>query len=171
MNGYQDVQVDEEDGWFLRAGAAVGDFGNPFYRDERQRDVWNEASAVGLQLMLWLGLAAASAMVWLGGDTAWPYAVVLVAVLGAGSWVSMLYARALGVHVTDARRVLRLRLIPYLVLLLLFVVGSLRAAPADGSRAGFAVGAAVGGAVAVLWLAWSGLRARHAQRDGEVEQG
>lgn len=169
MNGYQDVQVDEEDGWLLRAGGAVGDFGNPFYRDERQRDVWNEASAVGLQLVLWLGLAGAAAMVWLGGDTAWPYAVVLVAVLGVGSWVSMLYARALGVHVTDAGRVLRL--IPYLVLLMLFVVGCLRAAPADGSRAGFAVGVAVGGATAVLWLAWSGLRARPAQQDGEVERG
>ena len=64
-----------------------------------------------------------------------------------------------------------LRLSRYLVLLLLFVVGCLRAAPADGSRAGFAVGVAVGGAAAVLWLGWSGLGGRHAQHHGEVERG
>lgn len=58
----------ERDGWFVRAAAAVGDLGNPFYREERRRDVWNEASAVGFQLMLWLGLAAAAAMIWIAGS-------------------------------------------------------------------------------------------------------
>jgi hypothetical protein len=52
------------DGWFVRAAGMVGDLGSPYYREERQRDVWNEAAAVGLQVVLWLGLGAAAAMVW-----------------------------------------------------------------------------------------------------------
>ena len=38
---------------FVRAARFVGDLGNPFYEEERQRDVWNEACAFGLQLLLW----------------------------------------------------------------------------------------------------------------------
>ncbi len=30
---------------FVRAAAAVGDLGNPFYDEERQREVWNEAAS------------------------------------------------------------------------------------------------------------------------------
>lgn len=74
--------------------------------------MWNEASAVGLQVALWLGLGAAAAMVWLGGAPALPYAVAVFVVLGAASWVSMLHAHKLGVRVDDAGRVL-LRLVPY----------------------------------------------------------
>jgi hypothetical protein len=83
----------------------------------------------------------------------------------------VLYAKALGVDLASADSVLRLRLIPYLVLLLLLVVGLLHAAPADGSRAGFAVGVAVGGAVAVLWLALSGVRGRRREHDGQLDRG
>lgn len=167
MNEQQAMQADTRDGWFLRSAGAVADLGNPFYREERQRDVWNEASAVGLQLMLWLGLAAAAAMTWLGGGAALPYAVTLLAVLGLGSWASVLYAQALGVSLVGRREVLRLRLIPYLVLLLVFVVGALRAVPSGDFGAGFAGGMAFGGGAAVLWLAWSGLRARRRLSDGD----
>ena len=38
---------------FVRVAQFIGDFGNPFYDEERQRDVWNEACAFGLQLLLW----------------------------------------------------------------------------------------------------------------------
>ncbi len=38
--------------WIVRSAELIGDLGNPFYAEERQRDVWNEASAVGLQLLL-----------------------------------------------------------------------------------------------------------------------
>ena len=38
------VNTDRTPGWFVRAAAAIGDLSNPFYGEERQRDVWNEAS-------------------------------------------------------------------------------------------------------------------------------
>lgn len=158
------------DGWFVRAAALVGDLGNPFYGEERQRDVWNEASAVGLQLVLWLGLAAAAAMSWLGGAPVLPYAVLLLIVLGTASWVTVLYARRLGVHGDEAGRVLRLRLLPYGALLVLFLAGALRAAPPDGFGAGFAQGMLAGSALAVAALAWSGLRARRRQPDRRVSR-
>jgi len=168
VNEEQAMQVDTRDSWFVRWAGAVADLGNPFYREERQRDVWNEASAVGLQLMLWLRLAAAAAMTWLGGAAAMPYAVTLLALLGIGSWASVLYAQALGVRLVGPREVLRLRLIPYLVLLLVFVVGAVRAVPSGEFGAGFAGGMALGGGAAVLWLTWSGLRAQRRLRDGDV---
>ena len=155
-------------GWFVKAAGMVGDLGNPFYREERQRDVWNEASAVGLQLVLWLGLGAVAAMVWLGGPPALPSAVAVLVVLGAASGVGVLYAHKLGVRVDDAGRVLRLRLVPYGVLLMLFLVGAMRAAPTSGFGAGFAWGAAGGGAVAMLCLVRSGLRARRRKQRGDV---
>ena len=168
MIAREDVENVDQDGWFVKASGMVGDLGNPFYREERQRDVWNEASAVGLQLVLWLGLAAATAMVWLGGPPALPYALAVLAVLGAASGVSVLYAHKLGVRMDDAGRVLRLRLVPYGVLLVLFLVGAMRAAPPSGFGAGLVRGAAAGGAVSVLWLVWSGLRARRREQRGEV---
>ena len=81
MSGGDDVQHGGRDGWFMRAAGVVGDLDHPFYEEERQRDVWNEACAVGLQVALWLGLALAAAMVWLGGSTALPYALAVFAVL------------------------------------------------------------------------------------------
>ena len=45
---------------FLRWARVVADFGSPFYREERQRDVWNEASALGFQAGVWLTLLAAT---------------------------------------------------------------------------------------------------------------
>lgn len=131
------------------------DLGNPFYREEPQRDVWNEASAVGLQRVLWLGLGTAAAMVWLGGTPALLYAFAVFVVLGAAAGVSLFYAHKLGVRVDDAGRVLQLRLVPYLVLLVLFFVGVVRAAPASEFGAGVAWGAAVGGVVAVLSLCFA----------------
>ena len=58
--------------WFLRTAERIGDLGSPFYREERQRDVWNEASAVGFQVLLWLLPLAAVASVWMGGAGAVP---------------------------------------------------------------------------------------------------
>lgn len=156
------------DGWFVRAAGAVGDLGNPFYREERQRDVWNEASAVGFQLMLWLMLAAATAMVWVGGAPALPYAMTLFTILGVASWVSIFYARALGVDMGDVAHVLRLRMVPWGLLLVVFIAGLVRAAPSDGFSGGFAQGAVLGAAGVVVWLAWSGLRARREAQRGTV---
>ena len=164
----EDAGAGRRGGWFVAAAGAVGDLDHPFYAEERQRDVWNEASAVGLQLALLLGLAAATAMLWLGGGEALPYAATLLAVLSATAGVTLAYARRLGVRVEpDVEGLLRLRLVPYGVLLVLFLVAAVRSAPADGFGAGFARGAVLGSVLAVVGLAVSALRARRSARRGE----
>ncbi len=55
-------------GLIVRVAHVVGDFG-PFYAEERQRDVWNEVSAFGLQLVLWSTLGVGTAT---GGWSARP---------------------------------------------------------------------------------------------------
>ena len=142
-----------ESSWVMRSARAVGDLGNPFYAEERQRDVWNEASAVGLQLAVWLMLLAATVMVWVGGREAVPYALAVFLLAGAVSWTTVLYALALGVDASSPQHVLRARLLPYLALLVLLVVGTVRALGhlSTSMAAGAAVGAAV--AVAALTLA------------------
>lgn len=85
--------------WFFRAAALVGDLSSPFYGEERRRDVWNEASAVGLQLVVWLSLTTAAAILWIGSAEAVPYALVLLAVVGLPSLVSISYARRLDVSI------------------------------------------------------------------------
>lgn len=136
------------DGWVLRVGAVVGDLGSPFYDEERQRDVWNEASAVGLQVVLWLGLATATAMIWIGGSTAVPYALALAAVVGIGSLACVRYAQVLGVQADVPLRPALRRLTPYLVLLLAFFAGLVRAV-GEGS-VDVALGAVVGGLAGVV---------------------
>lgn len=164
MRDDEDEVAAVRDSWFLRAAAAVGDLGNPFYAEERQRDVWDEASAVGFQLVLWLGLAAATGMVWAGGAQGLPYALTVFAVVGLASLVAVRYAQDLGVRVDDAARLLRLRLVPYVALLLLFLVGVLRAAPAGGFGRGLALGAVGGTAAAVVALVVGVVRDRRTAR-------
>ncbi len=167
MSEHDDVEVGNRFGWFVRAAGAIGDLGSPFYREERQRDVWNEASAVGLQVTLWLSLAAATGMVWLGGATGLPYAFAVFGVVGVASWMTLLYAGALGVTVDDAHLV-RLRLLPYLVLMVLFLLGAARVAPSGGFLGGLVWGGVFGGLVALAFILWSGLRARRRQRLGRA---
>jgi hypothetical protein len=157
---HEDEEATGRGGWFVAAASVVGDLQSPFYEEERNRDVWNEAAAVGLQLVLWLSLAAATAMVWLGGAPALPYATTVLAVVGVAAGMTILYATRLGVRIDDPRGLLRLRLIPYVGLLVAFFVGVLRVAPTDGFFGGFVHGLVVGGTVAVLWLLYSSMRAR-----------
>jgi hypothetical protein len=139
--------------WILRTAAWIGDLGNPFYGEERQRDVWNEASSVGLQVAIWLGLTAATVMVWAGGRTGLPYALGLLGVVLASSLLTIVYAARLGVHVDDPARMSRLRLLPLAVLLVVLVVGLARAGDwSMGFQWGFGIGA-IGGGVLYLVLA------------------
>lgn len=91
------LQPPRREHWALRAGSVIADLRSPLYDEERQRDVWNEASAVGFQLMLWAGLLAGSAMLWIGGDNAVPYSLVTVAVVSLGCISCLGYAQRLGV--------------------------------------------------------------------------
>jgi hypothetical protein len=163
VSGYEDAETVGRFGWFVRAAGAIGDLSSPFYREERQRDVWNEASAVGLQTTLLLALTAATGMVWLGGASGLPYAFTVFGVVGVASWVTLLYAGALGVTVDDADLV-RLRLVPYLVLMVSFLVGAARVAPSGGFLGGLVWGGVLGAVIALLFTLWAGLRARRRQR-------
>jgi hypothetical protein len=133
---------------FMRWAALVGDFGNPFYGEERQRDVWNEASALGLQLSLWLTLVLIAVMTWTG--TAMPFALALLGILGVTSLVTVTYAHRLGVDVYDGQRLLRARMVPYLAILAVIGAGLLRSPHVTTSwRLGLVVGFLVGTVVAV----------------------
>jgi hypothetical protein len=160
VSAHEDEATSRRGGWFETAAGWIGDLGHPFYDEERQRDVWNEASAVGLQLTLWLGLATATAMVWLGGAPALPYAATVMVVLGVAGGVTVLYASRHGVRLDDPRGILRLRLLPYAALLLAYFVGVMRVAPSDGFFGGFVQGMVLGSALGLAWLVGSAVRAR-----------
>ena len=160
MSASEDDATSRGGGWFEKAAALIGDLGHPFYEEERQRDVWNEASAVGLQVVLWLSMAVATAMVWLGGAPALPYASTVLVVVGVAGGVTLVYAHRLGVRIDDPWGVLRLRLLPYAALLLAYFVGVMRVAPSDGFFGGFADGLVLGSALGLAWLVGSAVRAR-----------
>ena len=100
----------------VRMAHVVGDFGNPFYAEERQRDVWNEASAFGFQLVIWVALAVGTATVWLVGAPAVPYVGAVMVLLGISCGLTVAYAQHLGVELTGRDRMLRWRLLPYALL-------------------------------------------------------
>ena len=153
------VQADRSGNWFVRMAAVVGDLSSPFYREERQRDVWNEASAVGLQVLLWLNLLAATAAVWIVGANALPYVYALLAMVGVAGWIAIIYAWSLGVDVQDPKWMSWPRTVPLLVVAVALGLGMFRASsvgvPVDdwSTVAGMITGAAV-----VLALAAAGSR-------------
>ncbi len=139
----------------VRMAHVVGDFGNPFYAEERQRDVWNEASAFGFQLVLWCALVVSTGAVWVVGAPAVPYACVAMLLVGVISGLTIAYAQHLGVELTGRDRMLRWRLLPYALLVVALGVGLLRAQeePLEASTlAGMATGAALGVLAAVVGL-------------------
>ena len=148
---------------FMRFASAVADLGDPFYTEERQRDVWNEASAFGFQLLLWSGLALSALMLWFGGRDALPYAYGLLGITGLASALTIGYARRLGVDVATRpfRSRSRSRWLVLMAVLGLLVAGLLRSLalvdPESGERvlsgstlAGFVTGATVALALVLL---------------------
>ena len=79
-----------------RAIAAITDFNNPFYAEERQRDVANEAAAFGYWILFWTLLFGAGATCWLFPEHYMVATVLAVWVL-AVSGLTSLYARRLQV--------------------------------------------------------------------------
>jgi hypothetical protein len=154
------VDANRSHNWFVRAAAVIGDLSSPFYAEERQRDVWNEASAVALQVLIWLHLLTATAVVWLVGADSLPYVYALIAMIGVAGWVAILYSASLGVHVEKKTGTSRRRLVPVLVLALALAAGMVRAQVGDFSVDGWStvagmatgVGLAVGVLVAVARL-------------------
>ncbi|MCY7364173.1 MAG: hypothetical protein LH469_02475 [Frankiaceae bacterium] len=130
----------------VRMAHVVGDFGNPFYAEERQRDVWNEASAFGLQLVIWCTLGVGTTTIWIVGAAAVPYVTVALVLLGAVCALTVAYAQHLGVDLTGRDRVLRWRLVPYAALVVALMVGLVRAQEerlTASTLAGMVTGAAV----------------------------
>lgn len=154
--------ADVPEGWFVRTAGRIGDLGSPFYDEEHQRDVWNEASAVGFQLLLWLLPVAAVIAVWAGGALAVPYALVMFLAPGLASWVVIAFARARGVDMGAAEgiTVLRWRLLAHLVLLGVFCAGVVRATPESSFGRGASWGLLVGAVLGIVAVAWSQQRAR-----------
>lgn len=154
--------ADVRDGWFVRTAGRIGDLGSPFYDEEHQRDVWNEASAVGFQLLLWLLPVAAVVSTWVGGATALPYALVMFFASGLTSWVVITFAAARGVDMGAAEgiTVLRWRLLAYLVLVAAFCAGVVRAMPESSFGRGTAWGLLAGSVLGIAAVAWSHRRSR-----------
>ena len=155
---------------FMRAATVVGDLDSPFYDEERQRDVWNEASAVTYQLTLWLGLVAANAMIWVGGADGRPYALATAAVVTLPSIVLLGYAERLGVPADRPEHRRPGALLAATGLLTALVAGlALTYTPstgggfAGGFSSGLAVGGVLGGIAAVVGLAREAVRAHRAR--------
>ena len=165
------VESNRSHSWFVQAAAAIGDLSNPFYGEERQRDVWNEASAVALQVMIWLHLIAATAVVWIVGAAAMPYVCGLLGLMGVSGWVAILYSWSLGVHVETSTRKSRRRMAPLLAVVVLLVAGMVRAevgaVSVDGwsTAAGMLTGAAFAGGVLVAVTRFARSRARRDEQD------
>lgn len=143
-----------EHGMFMRVASAIGDLGSPFYEEERQRDVWNEASAVGFQAMLWSSLVAANVMIWAGRAAAVPYSLGLLAIVGGASIVAVVYADRVGVRVEHALpldapgRLGRPAVVLFALLFASYLAGLLTAV--DWAAGGFTVGAATGAAIGAV---------------------
>ncbi|PWJ56426.1 hypothetical protein SAMN06264364_101404 [Quadrisphaera granulorum] len=160
------------DGWFVRAAARIGDLESPFYEEEHQRDVWNEASAIGLQALTWLLPAAAAVSIWVGGAAAFPYTLVMLLAPAVVAWVVILYAWARGVSIVSARGFdpLNWRVWASGVIFVAYGAGLLRAA-GDGvfSRPevwGAIFGALVGAVAVVVAVAVSRRRERRLSAGG-----
>jgi hypothetical protein len=156
---------------FIRAASAVADFGSPFYAEERQRDVWNEASAFGFQAFVWGSLILGAAMLWLVGAPARGFAVALLLMTGSVSALVTVYARRLGIDPKDPSRMTRPRVVLVAVLVAALAGGLVRADDSASISvrlsgvAGLAFGIAL--VMAGRWvLRHRGLRADDDQRPG-----
>jgi hypothetical protein len=127
------VDADRPGNWFVRAAAVIGDLSSPFYREERQRDVWNEASAVALQVLIWLHLLAATAVIWIVGADAVPYVYGMLVMVGLAGWIAILYSWSLGVDVQDKTGVSWSRLVPLTVVAGALAIGMVRASGVGAS--------------------------------------
>jgi hypothetical protein len=143
------VDATRSHNWFVRAAAVVGDLSSPFYAEERQRDVWNEASAVALQVLVWLHLLAATAAVWIVGVDAVPYVCAMIGLVGVAGWVALLYSWSLGVQAESCARTSWRRLVPLLGVVLLLAAGIARAELAHVSADGWSTVAGMVTGVAV----------------------
>ncbi len=170
------VHAERSENWFVRAAAVIGDLSNPFYREERQRDVWNEASAVALQVLIWMNFLVSTAVIWIVGADALPYVYGMVIMVGLAGWIAILYSWSLGVDVQDSKWVSWPRTVPLIVVAGALAIGMLRASGVGesvgdlGAEDWSTVAGMVTGAGVVLALAFGASRlARRRTRSREED--
>ncbi|WP_068165200.1 DUF2029 domain-containing protein [Rhodococcus phenolicus] len=157
---------------FIKAARVIGDLDDDFYRDERQRDVWNEASAVGFQLTQWIALAAAAVLPWAAGRVgAWVSLGIIVAWMVV-SIATTGYARSQDVDVYASAKKWRPRAILAAALYIVGVLGiyARLSTPLDQDPAtwfGAVVGGICGASAVFALIAWR--KRRDARRLAEEE--
>ncbi|OZE33004.1 MULTISPECIES: hypothetical protein [unclassified Rhodococcus (in: high G+C Gram-positive bacteria)] len=159
---------------FVRAARFVGDLDDEFYADELQRDIWNEASAVGFQSLLWIGLIAGAILPFAAGVTgAWVALGIYVALIVV-AYVVIGYARARGIDMYTVQELRRARIAVASALFVLCGGGAairLLARYGDGNLGslwiGVAVGAPLGFAAAVIGVKAHQRRRRDAELAAE----
>ncbi len=155
---------------FLKTMRFIGDLDDEFYDDERQRDVWNEAAAIGFQLFYWSVLIGAAVLPWAAGETGAWIALGALVVSTLISFATLSYAAARDVNLYTASKLLRVRGFVAAVLIAVGAVGILLRLQPDvyaeaSSWAGAATGAIVGGGAvgAMVWF----MRKRAARFENE----
>lgn len=96
-----ELEPDPHRSRFVRAASVVGDLDSPFYDEERDRDVWNEATAIGFQMLLWGVPLVAAASLWIVGAAALLPIGLLVGLWIASGIVVLAYAQRFGVDPND----------------------------------------------------------------------
>lgn len=141
-----------------RIAGVVGDLDNPFYDEERDRDVWNEASAVGFQALLWGIPTVGAVLLWtLSVDAMIPVAAMLVPWLAA-SLLTLAYSRRHHVDPGNAEALdaSPLRAVTFAVVVSALASGFIRASlglEASGTLGSFLRGASQGAAVGFVGVA------------------
>lgn len=153
-----DVNGEQRRSAVERIAEVVGDLDSPFYDEERDRDVWNEASAVGFQAMLWGLPAVAAVLLWVRPlDAAIPVAALLIP-WSAAAVLTLAYARRHAVDPggAEALDASPARAATFAVVIAGLASGFLRvglALDTAGTLGSFLRGAAQGAAVAFLAVA------------------
>lgn len=111
-----------------RALRWIGDLDHPFYKDERNRFVWYEASAIAFQMFLIVNLFLVGAMAWIGGASALPYAFAVMVVNGVVAITATTYAeRRYAEYIPERADFLRGRGVLGMALLIFVSTGFFRA--------------------------------------------
>jgi hypothetical protein len=128
VTGDLDHDRDPRDSRFVRAAAFVGDLDSPFYDEERDRDVWNEASAVGFQVLLWGIPLVAAGSLWISGAAGLLPVGFLLALWVIAIAVVLVYAHRFGVDPDARTPLIAGRRAMFLVVVGLLGTGLIRAA-------------------------------------------
>ncbi|MBM7416294.1 MULTISPECIES: DUF2029 domain-containing protein [Nocardiaceae] len=153
----------------------VGDLDNEFYDDERQRDVWNEAAAVGLQLHAFGGLIAAAVLPWVAGATGAWIALGIIVFGAVVNYAIIGYAKSKNVDLFAESRWFTARGNVTAALMLVALVGiGVTLAPekylpsraGTDTWAGLVVGGVVGGGAVALMIR----RSRRRKEQFETEE-